>query len=182
MVAVRDSLIKQIAVCDRAIRQLAKKDAAARRLMTLPGGPVVTLANIAVIDDPQRFRHSRDVGAYLGITPKRYQSARSTRRVGFPKCGDGFARTCLYEAAGVLLTRVDRWSPLKAWGVRLMQRVGATRPKSRLPGNWLSSCIGSGSTAPNSGGRKAPHPPDSSSTHRAPREWGRCPCRDGGWG
>jgi transposase len=75
MVAVRDSLIEQITVCDRAIRQLAKKDAAARRLMTVPGvGPVVALAYIAVIDDPQRFRHSRDVGAYLGITPKRYQS------------------------------------------------------------------------------------------------------------
>jgi transposase len=72
---VRDSLIEQIIVCDRAIRQLAKKDAVARRLMTVPGvGPVVALAYIAVLDDPQRFAHSRDVGAYLGMTPKRYQS------------------------------------------------------------------------------------------------------------
>jgi transposase len=45
------------------------------------------------------------------------------------KCGDGFTRTCLYEAAGVLLTRVERWSPLKAWGVRLMKRIGATKAK-----------------------------------------------------
>jgi transposase len=45
------------------------------------------------------------------------------------KGGDGFARTYLYEAAGVLLTRVDRWSPLKAWGVRLMQRAGAIKAK-----------------------------------------------------
>src|ERR1700742_1382131 len=74
MVAVRDSLLEQIIACDRAIRQLTKKDAAARRLMTVPGvGPVVALAYIAVIDDPQRFPHSRDVGAYLGMTPKRYQ-------------------------------------------------------------------------------------------------------------
>jgi transposase len=95
--AVRDSLIEQITVCDRAIRQLAKKDAAARRLMTVPGvGPVVALAYIAVIDDPQRFAHSRDVGAYLGITPKRYQSGEVDQAGRISKCGDGFARTCLY--------------------------------------------------------------------------------------
>jgi transposase len=43
--------------------------------MTVPGvGPVVALAYIAVIDDLRRFAHSRHVGAYLGLTPKRYQS------------------------------------------------------------------------------------------------------------
>jgi transposase len=130
MVTVRDSLLEQITVCDRTIRRLAKKDEAARRLMTVPGvGPVVALAYIAVIDDPQRFPHSRDVGAYLGLTPKRYQSGEVDQAGRISKCGDGFARTCLYEAAGVLLTRVDRWSPLKAWGIRLMKRVGATKAK-----------------------------------------------------
>jgi transposase len=130
MVAVRDSLLEQITACDRAIRRLAKKDDTARRLMTVPGvGPVVALAYISVIDDPQRFPHSRDVGAYLGLTPKRYQSGEVDQAGRISKCGDGFARTCLYEAAGVLLTRVDRWSPLKAWGVRLMKRVGATKAK-----------------------------------------------------
>ena len=130
MAAVRDSLLEQVTVCDRAIRRLAKRDEAARRLMTVPGvGPVVALAYIAVIDDPQRFPHSRDVGAYLGLTPKRYQSGEVDRAGRISKCGDEFARTCLYEAAGVLLTRVDRWSPLKAWGIRLMKRVGATKAK-----------------------------------------------------
>jgi transposase len=130
MVAVRDSLLKQIAVCDRAIRRLAKTDDTARRLMTVPGvGPVVALAYISAIDDPQRFTHARDVGAYLGLTPKRYQSGEVDRAGRISKCGDGFARTCLYEAAGVLLTKVKRWSPLKAWGVRLMKRVGAMKAK-----------------------------------------------------
>jgi transposase len=130
MVAVRDSLLEQITVCDRAIRKLAKQDNTARRLMTVPGvGPVVALAYISVIDDPQRFPHSRDVGAYLGLTPKRYQSGEVDQAGRISKCGDGFARTCLYEAASVLLTRVDRWSPLKAWGVRLMKRVGAMKAK-----------------------------------------------------
>ena len=130
MVAVRDSLLEQIIVCDRAIRRLAKKDDTARRLMTVPGvGPVVALAYISVIDDPKRFTHARDVGAYLGLTPKRYQLGEVDLAGRISKCGDGFARTCLYEAAGVLLTRVERWSPLKAWGVRLMKRIGATKAK-----------------------------------------------------
>ena len=69
----RDSLIEQITVCDRAIRRLAREDEMVRRVMTVPGvGPGVALAYIAVIDDPQRFPHSRDVGDYLDLTPKRY--------------------------------------------------------------------------------------------------------------
>jgi transposase len=92
-------------------------------------GPVVALAYISVIDDPKRFNQARDVGAYLGLTPKRYQSGEVDLAGLISKCGDGFARTCLYEAAGVLLTRVERWSPLKAWGVRLMKRIGTTKAK-----------------------------------------------------
>jgi transposase len=115
---------------ERLFRRLAKKDDTARRLMTVPGvGPVVALAYISVIDDPKRFNQARDVGAYLGLTPKRYQSGEVDLAGRISKCGDGFARTCLYEAAGVLLTRVERWSPLKAWGVRLMKRIGTTKAK-----------------------------------------------------
>jgi transposase len=130
LVAVRDSVLQQVAVFDRAIRRLVKTDETARRLMTVPGvGPVVALAYMSVVDDPKRFDHARDVGAYLGLTPKRYQSGEVDQVGRISKCGDGFARTCLYEAAGVLLTKVKRWSPLKAWGVRLMKRVGAKKAK-----------------------------------------------------
>jgi transposase len=98
------SLLKQVAIFDRAIRRLAKTDDTARRLMTVPRvGPVVALAYMAVIDDPGRFNHARDVGAYLGLTPQRYQSGEVDLAGRISKCGDGFARTCLFEAAGVLL-------------------------------------------------------------------------------
>jgi transposase len=130
LVAVRDSLRQQIAIFDRAIRRLVKADDTARRLMTVPGiGPVVALAYMSVIDDPKRFDHARDVGAYLGLTPQRYQSGEVDRAGRISKCGDGFVRTCLDEAAGVLLTKVKRWSPPKAWGLRLMKRVGANKAK-----------------------------------------------------
>jgi transposase len=130
LLAVRDSLLQQIAIFDRTIRQLAKQDDTARRLMTVPGvGPVVALGFMSAIDDPKRFTCARDVGAYLGLTPKRYQSGELDFTGRISKCGDEFARTCLYEAATVLLTRVERWSPLKAWGVRLMKRIGAAKAK-----------------------------------------------------
>jgi transposase len=132
MVTVRDSLLKQITVFDRAIRRLARSDETARRLMTVPGvGPVVALAYMSVIDDPKRFSRARDVGAYLGLTPQRYQSGELDMTGRISKCGDGFVRTCLYEAAGVLLTRTKRWSPLKAWGVRLMRTCWCQEGKGR---------------------------------------------------
>jgi transposase len=130
MVTVRDSLLKQITVFDRAIRRLAKTDDTARRLMTVPGvGAVVALAYMSVIDDPKRFGHAHDVGADLGLNPQRYQSGELDPTARISKCGDGFVRTCLFEAAGVLLTRTKHWSWLKAWGVRLMRRVGAKKAK-----------------------------------------------------
>jgi len=81
------------------------------------------------IDDPGRFRKGRSVGAYLGLTPRRYQSGEVDRAGRISKCGDGLVRTLLFEAAGVLLTRVQRMSPLKAWGLRLAKRIGAKKAK-----------------------------------------------------
>ena len=40
-----------------------------------------------------------------------------------------FVRTCLYEAASVLLTRVKRFSPLRAWGLRLAKRIGGGKAR-----------------------------------------------------
>jgi transposase len=113
MVAVRDNLLKQVAVFDRAIRRLAKTDDTARRLMTVTRGRACCGVGL--------YGRDRRSGA---LTPQRDQSGEVDLTGRISKCGDGFARTCLYEAAGVLLTRVRRWSPLKAWGVRLMKRVG----------------------------------------------------------
>src|SRR5215207_4973439 len=54
--------------------------------------------------------------------------ARPTAKAVSPNAGMTFTRTCLYEAANVLLT-VQRWSPLKAWGVRLAKRIGAQKAR-----------------------------------------------------
>src|SRR5829696_353527 len=63
---------------DREIRRIVRTDTTLRRFMTVPGvGPVTALAFLSTIDDPSRFRRARDVGPYLGLTPKRYQSGET---------------------------------------------------------------------------------------------------------
>jgi transposase len=122
---VRRHVASQIAAIDRDIRHLTLK-----RLLTVPGvGPITALAFLSSVDDPGRFKHARDVGPYLGLTPMRYQSGETDRQGRISKCGDTFTRTCLDEAAHVLLTRVQRFSPLKAWGMRLAKRIGGRKAR-----------------------------------------------------
>ncbi|TCS59760.1 transposase IS116/IS110/IS902 family protein [Primorskyibacter sedentarius] len=92
----------------------------ARRPRTIPGvGPVTELSVIALVDDPGRFSRTTDLGAYLGQTPKRYQSGEVDWSGRVPKCGNGVMRSLLFEAATTLLARVQNFTPLKSWAVRL---------------------------------------------------------------
>ena len=59
--------------------------------------------------------------------PRRYQSGEEDYTGHISRCGDKLLRTYLYEAAGIILHRVSRWSALKAWGTRLAKRIGAKK-------------------------------------------------------
>jgi transposase len=107
-----------------------KVEPVCRRLMTVPGvGPLTALAFRATVDRPERFRRSRDVGAHLTLTPRRYQSGETDIQGRISRCGDELARTALYEAAHTLLTRCRKWSTLKAWGMRIAQRRGMAKAR-----------------------------------------------------
>ena len=98
--------------------------------MTAPGvGPITALCFLVTIDDPTRFKKSRSVGAYVGLTTRRYASGEIDWTGRISKCGDAMLRSYLYEAANVLLTRVAKWSALKAWGMRLAKRSGLRKAK-----------------------------------------------------
>ena len=130
LIEVREVAVAKVAALDKEIRRFVRDDLTLRRFMTVPGvGPVTALAFRSTIDEPNRFKRARDVGPYLGLTPRRYQSGVTDRHGGISKCGDRFTRTCLYEAASVLLTKVQRWSPLKAWGTRLARRIGSKKAR-----------------------------------------------------
>lgn len=123
LLEARDSLRKQELGLDKECRALARKDNICKRLMTIPGVGVQTaLAFKAAIDDPARFRHSREVGVHLGLTPRKYASGEIDRNGGISKCGDTALRTLLFESALTMLMRSKKWSSLKAWGIKIAQR------------------------------------------------------------
>jgi transposase len=93
--------------------------------MTVPGvGHLTALAFLSTIEDPTRFKRSADVGPYLGLTPKIYQSGEIDRSGRITKTGDAMTRSYLVEAANVLLVKIDRPVPLRLWGLRIMERAG----------------------------------------------------------
>ncbi len=130
LLAVREIVRREIAALHRKLLGLARNDEDSRRSMTVPGiGPISALTFHSAIDDPSRFRRSRSVGAYVGLTPRRHASGEVDWTGRISKCGDRMLRTYLFEAAGVLLTRVAQWCKLKAWGHRLWKRIGFKKAK-----------------------------------------------------
>jgi hypothetical protein len=92
------------------------------------------LAYVSTIENPNRFRRSRLVGAHLGLTPRHYQSGDVDRSGHISKCGDTLARLCLYEAATVIMTRVE--AALQDGDCRFDLFSVAHQP--RMPSNVLS--------------------------------------------
>ena len=130
LLKAREAVEQQIVDLDRKVLRLARNNAQVRRFMTAPGiGPVTALCYLATIDDPTRFKRSRSVGAYAGLTTRRYASGEIDWTGRISKCGDKMLRSYPYEAANVLLTRVAKWSALKAWGIRLAKRSGLRKAK-----------------------------------------------------
>ena len=130
LLEARNAVGQQVSELDRKVMKLARHDAQVRRFMTVPGvGPITALAFKATIDDPARFARSRSVGAYVGLTSRRHASGEIDWTGRISKCGDAMLRSYLFEAAGVLLTRVPKWSAVKAWGTRLAKRNGFRKAK-----------------------------------------------------
>ena len=128
LLEARRRLREHFAALHRKLLDLARGDAVCRRLMTIPGvGPVVSLAFVATIDTPARFRKSKAVGPVLGLTPVRSQSGNTDRVGRISLCGDGMMRTLLFEAAQTMLRQTTRWSWLKAWAMRVAQRRGSRK-------------------------------------------------------
>jgi transposase len=130
LLEARKTIEQQIVELGRKVMKLARSDSQVRTFITAPGiGPITALLFKATIDDPMRFERSRNVGAYLGLTPRRHASGEIDWTGRISKCGDALLRCYLFEAAGVLLTRVPKWSTLKAWGMRLAKRNGLKKAK-----------------------------------------------------
>jgi transposase len=128
MLIARTVLRQQCAVLHKMMLDMVRQDDTCRRLMTIPGvGAITAITYLTTIDDPVRFERSRDVGAHLGLTPKKYASGETDRNGGISKCGDVAMRSALYQAGLALLTRSTKHSSIRAWGLALVKRRGLRR-------------------------------------------------------
>lgn len=123
-----ESLHNQIKRLNKIVEKLAEEDEQAKLLQTVPGiGPVTAVNFIMTIDDPLRFKKSRSVGAYLGMTPTQYSSGETHKQGRISKCGACELRHLLMEAGFVILTRSKKWSKLRAWGMKLAKKIGTKK-------------------------------------------------------
>ena len=133
MLAAREALWSEFAKLHREVLGIVKEDPVCRRLMTVPGvGAVVSLTYRAAVDDPDRFKKSKSVGAFFGLTPRRYQSGETDVTGGITRIGDASVRTALHDATDVLLSRVTKFSTLKRWAMEVLKRQGMRRAKVAL--------------------------------------------------
>jgi len=121
---------KHAANLDRQLLAAARNSRATQLLMSIPGiGAITSLSFSAAIEDPGNFKRSRSVGAWLGLTTRRYQSGEIDYDGHISRRGDSHLRSLLYEAAVVMLTRTKSRhdSSLKDWGLKLRERLGIKR-------------------------------------------------------
>jgi transposase len=101
LLATLASVSEQIRTLDESIEQLAAQHQEVLKVLTsIPRvGTLTALGFLLVIEDPTRFKKSRDVGAYLGLCPARRQSGDSDPKLGITKEGDNLLRKLLVQCA-----------------------------------------------------------------------------------
>jgi transposase len=133
LLAVHAVLLREFKGFEKRVQIMARDDERARLLMSTPGvGTLVALTYASGIDDPGRFKSSKQAGAHFGMTPKKYQSGQTDITGRISKIGDKGVRTALYEAAHVILTKPVKGSRLKSWAARLAKRAGMKKAKVAL--------------------------------------------------
>ncbi len=125
-------LSRQIRFFDKQIQGLCEKrypeTALLREIVGV--GPTTALTYRLVIDDPVRFRDSRSVGAYIGLTRRHADSGESAPELRITKSGDSLLRSLLIQAAHYILGPFGPESDLRNWGLAYWRRGGAT-PKAK---------------------------------------------------
>lgn len=112
----------------RQLIETARQSQACRLLMSIPGvGAITATSFVAAIEEPSNFKKSRCVGAWIGLTTRRYQSGEVDYDGHISRRGDSHLRGLLYEAASVILNRSKKESALRTWGLKLRERLGFKR-------------------------------------------------------
>jgi len=129
-----ESLNARIAEYDRRIEQIAKEVYPSVALLKqVKGvGTLIALTYVLTLDDPHRFRRSRDAGCFVGLRPGRRNSGRSQPQLHISKEGDRYLRTMLVQGAHYILGPFGEDSDLRRWGLRLAERGGKNAKKRAI--------------------------------------------------
>jgi transposase len=95
-------------------------------------GQLIALTFILTLDDPNRFRRSREVGCFLGLRPKQRDSGESQPQLGISKEGDVYLRKLLVQGAHCILSRRGPDTDLKRWGLKLAGQGNKNAKKRAL--------------------------------------------------
>jgi transposase len=122
----------RIKLLDREIITLARsKYPETTWLEQIPGvGPITALYFVLKIQDPGRFERVRDVGAFIGLCPRRDQSGENDPQLRISKRGDAYLRRLLVSAAQYILGPFGPPSALRQYGLALA-RGGTPRARKR---------------------------------------------------
>ena len=107
---ILNDISDKLKVVTKKLDKLAQDDKKIALVQTIPGvGPRVAEAVVAIIDDPRRFKSAKQVGCYVGLTPRRYQSSDTDRYGRITKQGNKLLRTLLVEISWISL-RHNPWA------------------------------------------------------------------------
>lgn len=126
-------LNKQISLFDKTVEKLARDQyPETNRLRQISGiGPLTALQFVLTIGDPARFKHSRDVAAYIGLTPRRHQSGEVDPQLRISKAGNRQLRSLLVQCAQYLLGPFSPDSDIKRWATHKC-KAGGKNGKKRM--------------------------------------------------
>jgi transposase len=126
-----ESLNERIQEYDARIEKIAKESYPHVALLKqVKGvGTQIALTYVLTLEDPHRFRKSRDVGCFLGLRPGRRDSGQSQPQRHITKEGDRYLRTMLVQGAHYILGPFGEDSDLRRWGQKLAARGGKSAKK-----------------------------------------------------
>lgn len=126
------SLTQTIRAYDRQIEDLIRlRYPQAQKLrQEVPGvGPITALAFVLALGNPQRFRNSRQVGAFFGLVPAQRSSGQSNPQLRISKEGNPYVRRLLVQCAHFILGPFGKDSDLRRFGQRLASTGGKAAKK-----------------------------------------------------
>lgn len=123
-------LTRRIQEMDTRVERIGQKYPEVGRLQQLKGvGALTALAYVLLVEDPKRFKASRDVGPYFGLVPQLDESSDSSPQLGITKTGDELGRRLLVSAAQYILGPFGAECDLRRFGEAISARGGKNAKK-----------------------------------------------------